>query len=175
MSIVRVGPAFVADNARVLGRVTLGRDVNVWYGVVIRGDCAPITVGEATNVQDNSVLHCDTDEPLVVGPNVTIGHSVVVHCVEVGEGSLLGIGSRVLAGARVGKGCLVAAGALVPPGMVVPDGQCVMGVPARVVRAVTERERKYLAEVPPGYVELARRHADHRDAPDVRPWTRNPE
>jgi len=170
MSIHRVGHAYIADTARVLGRVTLGRDVNVWYGTVIRGDVAPITVGDATNVQDNSTLHCDTDAPLVVGPNVTIGHAVVVHCAEVGEGSLIGIGARVLAGARVGKGCLVAAGAVVPPGMVVPDGMCVMGLPARVVRGVSPAERKYLAEVPPGYVELARRHAENQDAPDVRGW-----
>jgi len=174
MPIVRVGAAYLADTARVLGRVTLGRDVNVWYGVVIRGDVAPISIGDGTNVQDDSVLHCDTEEPLVVGAHVTIGHSVVVHCREVGEGSLVGIGSRVLAGARIGKGCLVAAGAVVPPGMVVPDGQCVMGVPGRIVRAVSEKERKYLAEVPPGYVDLARRHADHPDADDIRPWTRNP-
>lgn len=170
MPILRVGEVYIADTARVMGRVTLGRDVNLWYGVVVRGDVAPITIGEATNVQDGSILHCERDEPLVVGPNVTVGHEAVVHCASVGEGSLIGIGARVLAGAVIGKGCLVAAGAVVPPRMVVPDGMCVMGLPARVVRAVNAKERKYLAEVPPGYVLLARHHADDPDAPDVRPY-----
>lgn len=170
----RVGGAYVADTARVLGRVTLGRDVSLWYGVVVRGDIDAIAIGESTNVQDGSILHCDTGEPLVVGPNVTIGHAAVVHCASVGEGSLVGIASRVLAGARIGKGCLVAAGTVVPPRMVVPDGMVVMGVPGRIVRAVSEKERKYLADVPPEYVLLARRHAEHPDAPDVRAWTGNP-
>lgn len=168
--MTRTGCAWIADTARVLGRVTLGRDVNLWYGVVVRGDVAPITIGDATNVQDGSVLHCDTDAPLVVGPGVSVGHAAVVHCASVGEGSLIGIGARVLAGAKIGRGCLVAAGAVVPPGLVVPDGMCVMGVPGRVVRKVSERERAYLLEIPPHYVGLARRHAEHRDAPDVRPW-----
>jgi carbonic anhydrase/acetyltransferase-like protein (isoleucine patch superfamily) len=159
VTLRRVGDAWIADTARVLGRVTLGRDVSVWYGTVIRGDVAAIEVGDATNVQDLTVLHCDTDEPLVIGPNVSIGHAAVVHCASVGEGTLIGIGARVLAGARIGKGCLVAAGALVPPGLVVPDGMVVMGLPGRIVRKVSAKERAYLAEVPPGYAALAKRHA----------------
>lgn len=173
MAMRRIGEAFVADTARVLGNVVLGRGANLWYGVVVRGDVAPISIGEATNVQDGSVLHCDTDEPLAIGANVTIGHAAVVHCRSVGEGSLIGIGARVLAGAVVGKGCLIAAGAVVPPRLVVPDGMVVMGLPGKVVRAVSAKERVYLAEVPPGYVLLAQRHAEHPDAPDVRPWTGN--
>jgi carbonic anhydrase/acetyltransferase-like protein (isoleucine patch superfamily) len=171
MSIRRVGPAFIADTARVLGDVSLGRDVSIWYGTVVRGDVAPITVGDATNVQDLTMLHCDTDEPLVIGANVSIGHSAVVHCAEVGEGSLIGIGAKVLAGARVGKGCIVAAGAVVPPRMVVPDGWVVMGLPAKVVRAVSASEKAYILAIPPHYVDVARHHADHPDAPDVRPFT----
>lgn len=174
MTIRRAGTAFVADTARVLGDVTLARDVSVWYGTVIRGDVAPISVGDATNVQDLTMLHCDTDVPLVIGPNVTIGHSAVVHCAEVGEGSLIGIGARVLAGARIGKGCIVAAGAVVPPRMVVPDGHVVMGLPGKVVRAVSESERAYIAAIPPHYADLARHHADHPDAADVRPYTGAP-
>lgn len=157
--IVRVGKAYVADTARVIGDVTLGEDVSVWYGAVVRGDVAPISIGDGTNVQDGSILHCDTDRPLVVGAQVTIGHAAVVHCAEVGEGSLIGIAARVLAGARIGKGCLVAAGALVPPGLIVPDGMVVMGLPGRIVRKVSEKERAYLVEVPPGYAALAKRHA----------------
>src|SRR5688572_885216 len=110
MTIRRVGAAYVADTARVLGDVRLGSDVSLWYGVVVRGDVAAIAIGEGTNVQDGSVLHCDTDVPMTIGAHVTIGHAAVVHCISVGDGSLVGIGARVLAGARVGRGCLVAAG-----------------------------------------------------------------
>jgi carbonic anhydrase/acetyltransferase-like protein (isoleucine patch superfamily) len=159
MSIRRVGDAYVADTARVVGDVRLGRGVSLWYGVVVRGDVAAITIGDGTNVQDGSVLHCDTDAPMSIGAHVTIGLAAVVHCLEVGDGSLIGIAARVLAGARIGRGCLVAAGAVVPPGLVVPDGKVVMGLPGRIVRDVSEKERAYLAEVPPGYVELAKRHA----------------
>lgn len=169
--IVRKGGAYVADTARVVGDVTLGKDVSVWYGAVIRGDVAPITVGAGTNVQDGAILHCDTGRPLRIGANVTIGHAAVVHCEEIGDGSLIGIAARVLAGARVGKGCLVAAGAVVPPGLVVPDGMVVMGLPGRIVRAVSTKERAYLAEVPPGYAALAKRHAD--GLPGVAPASLN--
>jgi carbonic anhydrase/acetyltransferase-like protein (isoleucine patch superfamily) len=171
MPIRRVAHAWIADSASVTGRVTLGRDVNLWYGVIVRGDVAAIEIGDRTNVQDGSILHCDADVPLVIAADVSIGHAAVVHCTSVGEGSLIGIGARVLAGARIGRGCIVAAGAVVPPRMVVPDGMCVMGLPARVVRPVTDAERKYVAAIPPHYVRLARHHAEHPDAPDVRPWT----
>jgi carbonic anhydrase/acetyltransferase-like protein (isoleucine patch superfamily) len=174
MPVVRVAHAWIADSARVTGRVTLGRDVNLWYGVVVRGDVAPISIGDRTNVQDGTILHCDSDAPLVIEADVSIGHAAVVHCASVGAGSLIGIGARVLAGAKVGRGCLVAAGALVPPGMVVPDGMCVMGLPAQVVRPVTDAERKYIDAIPPHYVGLARHHAEHPDAPDVRDWDGRP-
>lgn len=173
MSVARISNAWIADTARVVGDVRLGDDANVWYGVVIRGDVAPITVGARVNVQDLSMLHCDADEPLVVGDDVSIGHCAVVHCSSVGDGTLIGIGAKVLAGARIGRGCIVAAGAVVPPRMVVPDGTMVMGVPAKVVRPVTDAERAYLAMIPPHYVKLARRHADHPDDPIVRPWSGN--
>lgn len=173
MSMRRVGEAYVADTARVMGQVTLGRDVSLWYGVVVRGDIAAISVGEATNVQDGSILHCDTGEPLVVGAQVSIGHAAVVHCASVGDGTLIGIASRVLAGARVGRGCLVAAGAVVPPRMVVPDGMVVMGVPGKVVRRLSDKERAYVAAIPPEYVALARHHVEHPDAANVRAWTGN--
>ena len=91
MTMYRVGRVWIADTARVVGRVTLGRDANLWYGVVVRGDVAPIEIGAGTNVQDGSVLHCDTDEPLVIGENVSIGHAAVVHCSSVADGALIGI------------------------------------------------------------------------------------
>ena len=165
MSIVRVAHAWIADTARVVGDVTLGRDVNLWYGVVVRGDVAPISVGDRTNIQDGSILHCDTDAPLIVGADVSVGHAAVVHCATVGDGTLIGIGARVLAGAKIGRGCLIAAGAVVPPRLVVPDGMCVMGLPGRIVRPVSDAERAYIAAIPDHYVGLARKHAENAYAP----------
>ncbi len=164
----RVSGAYIADTARVRGDVTLGEDVNLWYGVVIRGDVAPVTIGARTNVQDNTVIHCDADKPLVIGRDVSIGHAAVVHGVVVGDGTLIGIGARVLDGSRIGKGCLIAAGALVPPGLEVPDGMVVMGMPGRIVRPLTDAERAYLVDIPPRYAALAKLHCERPDDPLTR-------
>lgn len=170
MSIHRIGNVFIADTARVLGEVTLGDDVNIWYGVSIRGDVAPIILGSATNVQDNAVIHCDKGYPNVIGANVTIGHGAIVHGESVGDGTLIGMGATVLGHTKIGKGCIIAAGAVVTPGMVVPDGMVVLGVPGKIVRPTNDTEKQYLADIPPRYVENARRHAEQRDDPRVRPY-----
>lgn len=161
---------FMADTARVMGEVTFGKDVSVWFGVTIRGDVAPITVGDGTNVQDNSVLHCDHKFPLVIGSGVTIGHNAVVHGELVGDGTMIGIGAIVLGHSKIGKHCLIAAGAVVPPGLVVPDGMVVMGVPGKIVRETSDAEKDYLRTIPPRYVELARRHFENPNDPLVKPW-----
>ncbi len=170
MTMRLVRGVYIADTARVLGEVEIGRDTNVWYGAVIRGDVGRIQIGEATNLQDGVIVHCDEGIPNVIGSRVSIGHGAIVHCEGVGDGSLVGIGARILANARVGRGCLVAAGAVVPPGLQVPDGMVVMGVPARIVRPVTDEERAYLRDVPGRYVLLARLHHEETQDPRVRPW-----
>jgi carbonic anhydrase/acetyltransferase-like protein (isoleucine patch superfamily) len=160
----------LADTARVLGEVTIGLDVSIWYGVSIRGDVAKVTIGEGTNVQDNAVIHCDHGFPNVIGSHVTIGHGAIVHGVEVGEGSLIGMAATLLGRTKIGKGCLIAAGAVVPPGTEVPDGMMVMGVPGRVARPVSEEEKKYLAWLAPHYVKLAKLHHEKPGDPRIRPW-----
>ncbi len=160
----------LADTARVLGEVTLGPGVGVWYGAVIRGDVAAVSIGEGTNVQDNAVVHCDSGVPNRIGRHVSIGHGAIVHGAFVGDGSLIGMGAMVLGRTRIGAGCLIAAGAVLTPGMEVPDGMLAMGVPAKVVRPVNEQEKQYLAWLAPHYVELARLHAQSPDDPRVRPW-----
>ena len=162
--------AYIADTARVLGEVELGKDANIWYGVAIRGDVAKIVIGEGTNIQDNAVVHCDHKFPNVIGNHVTVGHNAVIHGESVGDGSLIGMGAILLGHTKIGKGCLVAAGAVVPPGMEVGDGLMVMGVPGKIVRPVTEQEKKYLLDIPPRYVELARLHHEKPDDPRVRAW-----
>ncbi len=172
MSMRLTHGVYVADTARVMGEVSLGKDVSIWYGVVLRGDVAGIVVGDGSNVQDNTVIHCEYQHPNVIGSHVTIGHGAVLHGEAVGDGSLIGIGARLLDQSKIGKNCLVAAGAVVPPGMVVPDGMMVMGVPAKVVRPTSDKEKEYLLKIPLRYVDLARLHHQRPDDPLVRSWGR---
>lgn len=160
MSIRRIGRAYFADTARVLGEVTVGANASFWYGAAVRGDVAPVTIGEGTNVQDNAVVHCDSGLPNTIGAHVTIGHGAIVHGQSVGDGTLIGMHATVLGRTVIGSRCLIAAGALVPPGLVVPDGMVVMGVPGRVVRPINEQERAYLDWLAPHYVKLAQLHVD---------------
>lgn len=170
MSVKKTHNVFLADTARVLGEVSLGQNVNLWYGASVRGDVAPITLGEGTNVQDNAVIHCDSGVPNHIGNHVTIGHSALVHGKSVGDGTLIGMHATVLGGTVIGRGCLIAAGALVSPNLEVPDGMLVVGVPGRVVREVNDKEKEYLRWLAPHYVELAEFHATQPDDPRVRPW-----
>lgn len=136
----RRGAALLADNAVVLGDVRMGRDVNVWFGVTIRGDDSWIEIGEATNIQDNTVVHVDLEAPLRIGRGVTIGHAAIVHGVEIGEHTLVGMGAILLGGARVGEFCILGAGAVIQENAVIPPRSLVVGVPGKVRRQVTEAE-----------------------------------
>ena len=126
--------------ARVSGDVTMGSGCSVWYNAVIRGDEAPITIGEDTNIQDNCTLHTSYGHPLQVGSGVTVGHNAILHSCTVGDNCLIGMGAIVLDDAVIGRDCIVGAGALVTKGTVVPDGSMVLGCPARVKRALTAEE-----------------------------------
>lgn len=129
--------AFIAPTSSLIGDVTLGPDVGVYFGAVIRGDMSSITVGTRSNVQDNVTLHVDDGFPLTVGSGVSIGHNAVVHGCTIEDDCLIGMGSRVLNGARVGAGSLIAAGAVVAPGTDVPPGSLVAGVPGKVRREMS--------------------------------------
>jgi len=154
----RVDPtAWVADSAQVMGNVTLEADASIWFGVVIRGDNEPITIGEGSNIQDASVLHSDLGKPLTVGKRVTVGHGVMLHGCTVGDESLIGIGAVVLNGAVIGKNCLVGAGSLVTEGKVFPDGSMIMGSPARVVRQLTPEQMDGLRLSAQHYIDNANR------------------
>lgn len=160
--------AYLAETARVSGEVTLGDGVSVWPSAVVRGDVAPITIGERSNVQDNATVHCDSGHPNVIGEGVTIAHNAVVHGRSVGDGSLIGMHATVLGRTVIGKRCLIAAGALVPPGMEVPDDHVVMGVPGKVVRETNNEEKQYLAWLADHYVALAKRYVETPDDPELR-------
>lgn len=170
MSMQLVRGVYVSDAVTIVGEVTIGAGSSVWFGTVIRGDTAPIRIGEFVNVQDNCTIHTDDDVPYEIGNMVTFAHGVIAHGSAIGDGSLIGIGARLLAGSKVGRGCLIAAGAVVPPNMVVPDGMVVMGLPGRVVRETSEKEKAYLASVPERYLQLAKLHHEHPGDPRVRRW-----
>ena len=150
--------AWVADSASVIGRVRLAAGASVWYGAVLRGDNDWITIGERSNVQDGSVLHTDLGQPLTLGRDVTVGHQVMLHGCQVGDGSLIGIQSVVLNGARIGRHSLLGAGSLVTEGKVFPDGVLLMGRPARVVRELTPEEIARLKGSAEHYVAQVARH-----------------
>ena len=153
------GAAFVAPNATVQGDVILKPGSTVWYGAVLRGDDGTLTIGENSNVQDNAVLHTGPGLDVVVGRNVSIGHSAVVHGCTVGDDCLIGMHATILNGAVIGAGSLVAAGALVTENAVIPAGSLVVGVPGKVVRTVSEKQKASIAANGEEYRHLAEVHA----------------
>lgn len=149
---------WVADSAEVVGRVTLGEDVSIWFNAVLRGDSDTLTIGAGSNIQDGSVLHADTGFPLVIGERVTVGHQVMLHGCSIGDESLIGIGAVVLNGARIGRNCIVGAGALVTEGKSFPDGSLIVGAPAKVVRELTPEQMAGLRGSAAHYVNNGRRY-----------------
>ncbi|MBN8440146.1 MAG: gamma carbonic anhydrase family protein [Thauera sp.] len=149
---------WVAHNATVVGAVEAGCNVNIWYGVVIRGDNDPITIGDNTNIQDGSILHTDDGVPLHVGANVTVGHMAMLHGCTVGDGSLIGINAVVLNNAVIGKNCIIGAKSLIPEGKVIPDRSLVVGSPGRVIRELTDQDIANLHANAAHYVDNARRY-----------------
>ena len=148
--------AYIDPSAQLIGDITVGERASVWPNVAARGDVNSIAIGDESNVQDNSVLHCDGGGfPLIIGNRVTIGHQAMLHGCTIEDDCLIGIGAIVLNGARIGRGSVVAAAALVPEGMDVPPGSMVMGVPAKVRRSVTAEEQERFREGCQHYVELS--------------------
>ncbi len=149
---------WIADNATVIGDVRLAAGVSVWFGAVLRGDNAPITVGEGTNIQDGAILHNDEGVPLTIGAHVTVGHMAVLHGCTVGDGSLIGINAVILNHAVIGRDCLIGANALVPEGKVIPDRSLVVGSPGRVVRTLSDADVAALRQNAAHYLKAAARY-----------------
>jgi carbonic anhydrase/acetyltransferase-like protein (isoleucine patch superfamily) len=152
--------AFIAPTAAVMGDVTLGEHASVWYGAVIRGDMAPIAIGDNSNIQDGSIVHVDEGVPCRVGARVGVGHHVILHGCTVEDDCLIGMGSVLLNHVRVGTGSVIAAGAVIPEGMVIPPGSLVMGVPGRIVRPVDPALRARIAATWTHYVVQAQAHRE---------------
>jgi carbonic anhydrase/acetyltransferase-like protein (isoleucine patch superfamily) len=149
---------YLSYNATLTGELEIGEFSSFWFGAVVRGDVAPIKIGQRVNVQDNAVVHCDSGVPNTIEDDVTVGHGAIVHGEHVGRGSLVGMKAVLLSGTKVGVECLIAAGAVVPPGLIVPDRMVVMGVPGKIVRPVKEEELKYMRFLTSHYVDLAEKH-----------------
>jgi len=151
--------AFVAEDARIMGDVRLGKDASVFYGCVLRGDIESILIGEGSNVQDGSIIHLADDLPAIVGTYCTIGHGAIIHACTIGDECLIGMRAVVLDGAEIGDQCLVAAGSVVTPRTKIPAGSMVMGTPGKVVRTLSADERAGLRHWAEKYIHVARAHA----------------
>src|SRR5882672_3458756 len=152
-SIPQVHPsAYVHDSAEIIGRVIIRKHASIWPMVVLRGDIEPITIGEASNVQDSAVMHTSHGIPVVLGKGVTIGHGAILHGARIGDYSLIGMGAILLDGCLIGKECLIGAGALVSEGMKIPPRSLVLGIPARVKRSLHREELALLHQRPKDYI-----------------------
>ena len=149
--------AFVAPNAVVVGSINIAAGASIWYGAVLRGDVVRIDIGECTNIQDGAILHGDPGLPTILEDHVTIGHRAVVHSAHIERGSLIGIGAIILNGVRVGHSSIIGAGAVVTKD--IPPCSLVVGIPAKIVRQLTDTETAELIEHAEKYQELALVHA----------------
>ncbi len=144
--------AFIAWNAEVAGDVEIGENVSIWFSATIRADIAPVKIGKNSNLQDNAVIHLDTDVPCIVEDNVTIGHGAILHSCTIKEGSTIGMGAIVLNNAIIGKNCIVGAGALVTQGKEFPDNSLIVGSPAKAIRTLTDEDLQSSHENTKNYV-----------------------
>ena len=140
------GKNWVAPNATIIGDVILEENTSIWFNAVLRGDIENIHISEGSNVQDGSVLHTDPGCPLKIGKNVTVGHLVMLHGCRIGDNSLIGIGAVILNNAKIGKNCIIGAKALITENKEIPDNSLVVGSPGKVIREVTEKEKKAVPE-----------------------------
>lgn len=152
--------SFIATNAQVIGAVEVGEYSSIWFNVVARADINRIRIGSYSNVQDGSVIHVDDDLGTYIGDYVTIGHSAVIHACRIGDYSLIGMGAVILNGAIIGKSAKVAAGAVVCEKVKIPDYTLVMGMPAKVIRELTEEEKKENEYWAKKYTKLAQEYKE---------------
>jgi carbonic anhydrase/acetyltransferase-like protein (isoleucine patch superfamily) len=150
---------FLAETCAVIGDTVIGNESSIWYSTVLRGDVMPIRVGARTSIQDGTIVHVTSGfSGTTIGDDCTIGHAAIIHACTVEDFCLIGMGSILLDGVVIGRGSLVGAGSLITPGTVIPPGSLVLGSPAKVKRAVNDREREQIDFGAKHYVELARRY-----------------
>jgi len=154
--------AFVAKGAQVIGDVILKADSSIWYNTVCRGDINQIVIGERTNIQDNSVIHLENDQGVIVGDDVTVGHNAIIHGCTIEDGVLIGMGAIIMNGVIVGKGSVIGAGAVVKENMIIPELSLVVGVPGKIVKTLTQDIFDKNVQWAHKYVQLAHIHKEYQ-------------
>ena len=156
--------AFIAPGAHIVGDVILKKDCSVWYNTVARADINQIVIGERSNIQDNSVIHLENDQGVIIEDDVTIGHNAIIHGCTIKNGALIGMGAIIMNGAIIGRGAVVGAGAVVKENMLVKDHELVVGVPGKVVKTLSKEVMEQNIQWARKYVKLARLHKIHQNA-----------
>jgi carbonic anhydrase/acetyltransferase-like protein (isoleucine patch superfamily) len=154
-------PLFVADNAKVIGNVTIGKQVGIWFGAVIRADRDRIIIGDRSNIQDNCVVHTSKGFPVTIGNDVSVGHGAILHGCTIGNRVLVGMGAIIINGARIGEGSIIGAGAVITEGKEIPPNSVVVGVPGKIVKLVDQDQQQHILNNAVSYVELAKEYASH--------------
>jgi carbonic anhydrase/acetyltransferase-like protein (isoleucine patch superfamily) len=150
---------YISESVDLIGDVTLGENVSIWFGTVVRGDMHHITIGNRSNIQDNSVIHVTTDiSPTRIGDEVTVGHNAIIHGATIEDRCLIGMGSIIMDDVVVGEGSIVGAGAVVPPNMIIPPRSLVVGLPAKIVRQTTDEELKMIIERAQHYIDFSQEY-----------------
>ena len=151
---------WIAPDANVIGDVQMGEDSSIWFNATLRGDNEPIIIGDGSNIQDGSVIHTDPGHECRIGKFVTVGHMVMLHGCNVGDGSLIGIGSVILNGAKIGKNCIIGAKALITEGMEIPDGSMVLGMPGKIKKTLNDDEQKLVSLGAHHYIENYKKYKE---------------
>ena len=150
---------YISESVDLIGDVTLGENVSLWFGAVVRGDMHFITIGNRSNIQDNSVIHVTTDvSPTRIGDEVTVGHNAIIHGATIEDRCLIGMGTIIMDDAVIGEGSIVGAGAVVPPNMIIPPRSLVLGLPAKIVRQTTGEELKMIIERAQHYIDFSQEY-----------------
>lgn len=149
---------FVADGAKVIGNVEIGKNSSVWFNAVIRADSDNVKIGENSNVQDNAVIHTSEGFGVEIGDNVTIGHGAIVHGCTIGNNVMIGMGAIVLNGAKIGNNSIIGAGTLVTQGKIIPEGSLAFGNPMKIVRQLTDDEIKSITDNANSYIKEAQNY-----------------
>ncbi|MCF8008246.1 MAG: gamma carbonic anhydrase family protein [Halanaerobiales bacterium] len=152
--------SFLAPGVKIVGDIELKENVSIWYNTSLRADLNKMVIGVGSNIQENSALHVDTDQPLIIGENVTVGHNATIHGCKIKENCLIGMGAILLNGSIINKNSMVAAGSLVTENKEFPPESLIMGSPAKVVRKLTEQEIKQITKSAKHYIKLAYDHKD---------------
>ena len=153
--------AFIAPGAHVIGDVIMKKNSSIWYNSVARADINQIVIGEGSNIQDNSVLHLENDQGVVIGDHVTIGHNAIIHGCTIEDGALIGMGAIIMNGAIIGKGTVVGAGCVIKENMIIPNYSLIVGVPGKIVKSLPKEVFAQNIKWAEKYVKLAKIHKDH--------------